>query len=49
MPAEHFGFVAEWVKSLKVNGTEIALQPGPHNDDLAVGTSGEVTLLEITG
>jgi hypothetical protein len=44
----HFGFVAEWIKSLEVNGVQIALHSGPQNDDLAVGTSGEVTLLEVT-
>jgi hypothetical protein len=46
---DHFGFVAEWVKSLKVHGVQIPLQPGPHNDDLTIGTTGDVTVLEITG
>jgi hypothetical protein len=39
--------VAQWIVSLKVGGKVIPLKPGPHNDNLAIGTSGDVTLLEV--
>jgi hypothetical protein len=41
------GFAAEFIKALKVGGTTIALRPGPHNDGLDLGDSGNVWLVEV--
>ena len=35
------------VISLKVGGKVIPLKSGPHNDDVAIGTTGDLTLLEV--
>ncbi len=44
---EHFGFVAEEIGSLSVGGTNFGLRPGPHNDDLVVGATNNLTLVEV--
>jgi hypothetical protein len=44
---DHFGFVAEDIGAFSVHGQTLNLQAGPHNDDLALGTTGDVTLLEV--
>ncbi len=43
-----FGIVAEQVDSVKVNGTAVTLQPGPHNDQIEIGgAAAKIKLLEI--
>jgi hypothetical protein len=44
---DHFGIVAETVGSVTVGGTRLLLSPGPHNDNLAVGITGDFTVHEI--
>jgi hypothetical protein len=44
---DHFGFVAELIGALKLNGIVIPLNPGPHNDDFAIGTTDDMTVLEV--
>jgi hypothetical protein len=44
---DHFGFVAEDIGAFSVDGQTLHLHAGPHNDDLALGTTGDVTLLEV--
>jgi hypothetical protein len=44
---DHFGFVAQLIQSLMISGKTIALKPGPHNDVISLGTTGDVTLREI--
>ena len=44
---DSFGFVAEEIKSLSVRGAKFPLQSGPHNDNLPVGATGDVVLLEV--
>jgi hypothetical protein len=41
------GFAAEFIKALKVGGTTIALRPGPHNDSLNLGDTGNAALVEV--
>ena len=48
VPAEdHFGFVAEFIGSLSVNGVKQTLAAGPSNDDIALGSTGDFNLHEI--
>jgi hypothetical protein len=51
---DHFGFVAQEIAKLKVNGVSLHLTPGPGNDDplandplFLLGTTGDVRLREI--
>jgi hypothetical protein len=44
---DHFGFVAQVVGSVKVNGNAFALTSGPDDDNLSVGETGDVTIHEI--
>ena len=44
---DHFGFVAELIGSLKLHGIVIPLNPGPHNDNLAIGTTNDMRVLEV--
>ena len=46
-PLDHFGMVAELVGSLTVNGAAVALTPEAHNDDVALGATGDVRLREL--
>jgi hypothetical protein len=46
-PDDHYGIVAQFVQSLTVGGTAIALRAGPTNDDIALGTTGDMQLLEV--
>src|SRR5262249_37927341 len=45
--ADHFGFVAQQIGTFSVGGTIIPLKGGPHNDDLAVGSTGDLRLREV--
>jgi hypothetical protein len=45
--ADHFGIVAEEVTAVSVGGVALALSAGPHNDDLAVGPTGDVAVREL--
>jgi hypothetical protein len=45
---DHFGIVAEEVRSLSVNGQRVALTPGALNDlNIALGTTGDFVLSEL--
>jgi hypothetical protein len=46
-PNDHYGIVAELVQSLTVHGTAVPLKAGPANDDIALGTTDDVRLLEV--
>jgi hypothetical protein len=43
----HFGIVAEQVVAVSVGGTAVALQKGPQNDFLDIGTTNDTTLFEV--
>ncbi len=45
---DHFGFVAQQIGALSVNGVGIALTPGPSNDNIPLGTTGDFNLHEVT-
>jgi hypothetical protein len=45
-PFDHYAFESESIGSLKIGGTSIQLKAGRHNDDLYVGTTGDLRLLE---
>jgi hypothetical protein len=45
--ADHFGFVAELVKALSLGGTALPLKAGPHTDNLSVGDTGDLTVVEV--
>jgi hypothetical protein len=45
--SDQFGFVAEQIGSLKIGGNAIALAAGPHNDNLSVGETTDVTVHEV--
>ena len=47
--ADHYGFVAQQIGSLRVNGFNIPLNPGPENDLLGipVGVTGDLDPLEV--
>jgi hypothetical protein len=47
-PNDHFGIVARQITALSINGTNIALTPGPSNDNTPLGATGDFTLDEIT-
>jgi hypothetical protein len=44
---DHFGIVAESVGAVTVGGTRLLLHPGPHNDDLSIGITGDFAVREI--
>jgi hypothetical protein len=48
-PADHYGFVSEWIGDISVGGISYRLHAGPHNDRLRFGqrTDWDVTLLEV--
>jgi hypothetical protein len=47
-PNDHYGVVAELVHSFTVDGTTtLPLAAGPGNDAFALGTTGDVGLLEV--
>jgi hypothetical protein len=46
-PADHFGFVAELIGLLNVGGTSIPLKVGPHNDNVKVGATLDLNLVEV--
>jgi hypothetical protein len=46
-PDDHYGFEAESIGSLRVGGTAIPLKAGPHDDDLFVGSTGDVRVREL--
>jgi hypothetical protein len=43
---DHFGFVAEQIGSFTVAGVPIPLLNGPHTDNRAIGSTGDVTIHE---
>jgi hypothetical protein len=45
-PTDHFAFVGTQIKSLKIGGSAVPLKPGPLNDDLTLGTTGDFRLVE---
>ncbi len=47
-PNDHFGFVAEQIGSFTVAGIAIPLLSGAHNDNRALGSTGDVTIHETT-
>ena len=44
---DHFGFVAQQIGTLTIHGTQIHLTPGPSNDNLPLGDTGDFNLHEI--
>ena len=44
---DHFGFVAQQIDKLKIGSRAISLTAGPSNDDVAIGTTDDVRLLEV--
>ena len=45
--ADHFGIVAQQIGALTVHGTQIHLTPGPSNDDIPLGNTGDFNVHEI--
>jgi hypothetical protein len=45
--AEHFGLVAEEFSSLRTGRVDIPLTPGPGNDVISLGSTGNFTLREV--
>jgi hypothetical protein len=45
--SDHYGFVAEQIGSLSVSGTAIPLKAGAHNDNVSIGVTGDLNLLEV--
>jgi hypothetical protein len=45
---DHFGIVAEVVGAVTVGGKRVPLRPGPHNDDVPLGSTGDFSLRELT-
>jgi hypothetical protein len=45
--ADQFGIVAELIGSCKIGGLLIPLTAGPNNDDIALGTTGDLRLVEL--
>jgi hypothetical protein len=45
---DHFGFVAEQITTLSVNGVKITLTTGHSNDDVPLGPTGDFNLHEVT-
>lgn len=45
---DHFGFVAQQIGSLKIDARLTALTEGPGNDDVAIGDTDDVRLLEVS-
>jgi hypothetical protein len=43
---DHFAFVGTQIKTLKIGGSAVPLKPGPSNDDLTLGTTGDFRLVE---
>lgn len=46
LPTEHFGFEAQNVVSVSVNGQAVALTPGAENDDVALSPAGNLSVFE---
>ena len=44
---DHYGFVAEQIGSLKIGANAIALTNGAHNDNLGVGETTDLNVLEV--
>ena len=44
---DHFGIVAELVGACPSTATAVVLNPGAHNDDVALGTTSDVRLNEV--
>jgi hypothetical protein len=44
---DHYGIVAERIGAGPVDGTMLHLHPGPHNDDLSIGVTGDFAVHEI--
>ena len=44
---DHYGIVAERILSLSIGGNKIPLTPGAHNDNRALGITGDLTIHEI--
>jgi hypothetical protein len=44
---DHYGIVAERIKSLEIGGNLIPLNPGAHSDNRPLGTTGDFTIHEI--
>jgi hypothetical protein len=44
---DQFGFVAQEIAAFSVGGVAFKLNPGPGNDNLPVGDTGDVNLLEV--
>ncbi|HEV7403968.1 MAG TPA: hypothetical protein VGO11_13605, partial [Chthoniobacteraceae bacterium] len=45
---DHFGFVAEQIGSFTVAGVAIPLMANAHNDNRAIGLTGDVTIHEVS-
>jgi hypothetical protein len=45
--SDHFGFVAQQIGSIKVGGTAQPLTPGPDDDVLDLGATGDLTIREV--
>ena len=45
--SNHYGFVAEQIVAFTLGGTSYKLHAGSGNDDIAIGSTGDVTLLEV--
>jgi hypothetical protein len=45
--SDHYGFVAEDLGAFSVAGTAFALKAKESNDTLAVGSTGDVMLVEV--
>lgn len=44
---DHFAFVANQIRALSINGHAVPLKPGPANDDVPLGTTGDFRLVEL--
>jgi hypothetical protein len=45
---DHYGFVAEEIGKFSLGGTDYAPQARPRNDDIAIGATADVTLLQVS-
>ena len=44
---DHFGFVAQKIGAVKIGGNAIVLAAGPHNDNLSVGETTDLSIHEV--
>jgi hypothetical protein len=44
---DHYGIVAENIESLKIRGKSVRMTPGPNNDDVSIGDTGDFRVNEI--